>query len=78
LVVRFDERLKVYDETFRSHDLDALEYGKRAAMEREMAQESPIFGSISAATADNTSLYQSLSITLIPLELSVNPDSTWN
>lgn len=63
VVVRFDERLKVYDETFRSHDLDALEYGKRAAMEREMTQESPIFGSISSTTMDNNALYQSLSIT---------------
>ncbi|KAI2500169.1 peptidyl-prolyl cis-trans isomerase [Fragilaria crotonensis] len=60
IVIRFDERLKVYDETFRSHDMDALEYGKRAAIEREMMQESPIFGLVTKGISD---LHQSISIT---------------
>jgi peptidylprolyl isomerase domain and WD repeat-containing protein 1 len=59
IVIRFDERLKVYDETFRSHEMDALEYGKRAAMEREMMQESPIFG----LTKGISDLHQSIAIT---------------
>ena len=59
IVIRFDERLKVYDESFRSHDMDALEYGKRAAIEREMMQESPIFGLVTG----RTDLHQSISIT---------------
>ena len=71
VVVKFDERLKVYDESYSTvHELDALEYGKRAATEREMAQESPIFGEITTTTGveqqqqqDSSSLHQSISIT---------------
>lgn len=59
VVVKFDERSKVYDESFSTLGMDALEYGKRAATEREMAQESPIFGSSEVGS----DLHQSLSLT---------------
>jgi peptidylprolyl isomerase domain and WD repeat-containing protein 1 len=39
LVVTFDERLQVYDKTFVQLGLDAMEYGRRAALDREIMQE---------------------------------------
>jgi peptidylprolyl isomerase domain and WD repeat-containing protein 1 len=66
LVVRFDERLKVYDTTYRDYQLDTLEYGKRAALEREIAQESPLLGlrwSSSNPVSMNLESYQTLTIT---------------
>mmetsp|Transcript_30995 Transcript_30995/g.45822 ORF Transcript_30995/g.45822 Transcript_30995/m.45822 type:complete len:635 (-) Transcript_30995:517-2421(-) len=59
MVIRYDERPKVYDKTFSSaYGMDALEYGKRAATEREMADESPIFGE----KQEGDQLYQSISL----------------
>ena len=37
IVVKYDERLSVYDKSFAKYNLDAMDYGKRAATEREMA-----------------------------------------
>jgi len=47
IVVTYDERSKVYDKIFSSppFNLDSIDYGKRAATEREMEQESTIFTS---------------------------------
>jgi peptidylprolyl isomerase domain and WD repeat-containing protein 1 len=39
-VVKYDERLSVYDKTFSKYGMDAMDYGKRAATEREMAATS--------------------------------------
>jgi peptidylprolyl isomerase domain and WD repeat-containing protein 1 len=36
LLVTFVERPKVYDQTFGLHGIDAMEYGRRAALDREM------------------------------------------
>ena len=49
IVVTYDERTKVYDKSFESYQMDAIDYGKRAATEREMAQESVMTGGL----ADN-------------------------
>jgi peptidylprolyl isomerase domain and WD repeat-containing protein 1 len=60
LVHKFDERLKTYDQTFSNvYQLDALEYGRRKALEQELQQESTIFGGTSDTTSD---LHQSYSI----------------
>lgn len=48
LAVTFDERLgTVYDQSFSNapYNLDSIEYGRRAAIEREMKQESTVFSS---------------------------------
>ncbi|GKY93570.1 hypothetical protein MPSEU_000324400 [Mayamaea pseudoterrestris] len=36
LIVTFDERPKVYDQSYALHGIDAMEYGRRAALDREM------------------------------------------
>jgi peptidylprolyl isomerase domain and WD repeat-containing protein 1 len=45
IIVTYDERLQVYDRTFSQapFGLDSIEYGKRAATEREIAQVSTVF-----------------------------------
>ena len=39
VAVRYDERLKVYASTNASYGMDSIEYGKRAATEREMEEQ---------------------------------------
>ena len=55
IVCRMDERVKVYQETFSQYGMDALEYGKRAAMEREMEEESNVLGDNVAVNDDDNS-----------------------
>lgn len=43
LLVTFDERSKVYDAQYSQYGLDAMDYGRRAATEREIFQESTVF-----------------------------------
>ena len=45
ILVTYDESLQVYDKAFSkaSYGLDSIEYGRRAAVEREIAQESALF-----------------------------------
>jgi peptidylprolyl isomerase domain and WD repeat-containing protein 1 len=46
IVVTYDERTKVYDKSFDKYDMDAIDYGKRAATEREISQESIMTGGL--------------------------------
>ena len=46
LIVTYDERPKVYDNSFATYNMDAIEYGKRAATERELSQESILTGGL--------------------------------
>jgi peptidylprolyl isomerase domain and WD repeat-containing protein 1 len=63
IVVKYDERLSVYDKTFSKYNMDAMDYGKRAATEREMAATSMWSGSIESSS---NSLMQRLSLQVDP------------
>ena len=56
LVVTLDERLSAFEKIYANAPfcLDALEYGKRAATERELAAESGVFGSSGGASSSTT------------------------
>ena len=65
ILTKYDERSKVYDKTFAEHyQMDALEYGKRAATERELAQESTLFGNDDDEVLQKS--YQALSVQFDP------------
>jgi peptidylprolyl isomerase domain and WD repeat-containing protein 1 len=70
IVVTYDERLAVYDKTFSQppFGLDSIEYGQRAATEREMAQVSSVFtaGMRPNANANAATVPQRLSIQFDP------------
>jgi peptidylprolyl isomerase domain and WD repeat-containing protein 1 len=70
IVVTYDERLKVYDKTFSQapFGLDSIEYGKRAATEREMAEVSTVFsaGSMPSSSSGAKVSPQRLSIQFDP------------
>ena len=63
IVVRLDERPRLYQETYTQYGMDALEYGKRAATERELLQESSVFNSSNSHNSQHT---QSLSVSFDP------------
>lgn len=46
ILVTYDERPKVYDESFAKYGMDAIDYGRRAAVEREMGQETTLTGGV--------------------------------
>lgn len=46
IVVTYDERSKVYDANFSKYGMDAIDYGRRAAVERELAQETTLTGGV--------------------------------
>jgi len=46
IVVTYDERPKVYDASFAKFGMDAIDYGRRAAVERELAQETTLTGGV--------------------------------
>ena len=69
VVVTFDERLdKVYDRAFSTFGLDSIEYGRRAALEREMIQESTVF------SAGLPSQAKSSLASIVPQRLSIQFD----
>jgi peptidylprolyl isomerase domain and WD repeat-containing protein 1 len=46
ILVTYDERPKVYDKTFGDYGMDAIDYGRRAAVERELAQQTILTGGV--------------------------------
>lgn len=46
VLVTYDERPKVYDKTFSDYGMDAIDYGRRAAVERELAQQTTLTGGV--------------------------------
>jgi peptidylprolyl isomerase domain and WD repeat-containing protein 1 len=76
VVVKYDERLAVYDKSFAKYQLDAMDYGKRAATEREMAttsiwkgttiQPNDSTSSSSTTTTNSTAVLQRLSMQVDP------------
>jgi peptidylprolyl isomerase domain and WD repeat-containing protein 1 len=46
ILVTYDERPKVYDKTFADYGMDAIDYGRRAAVERELAQQTTLTGGV--------------------------------
>ena len=46
IVVTYDERPKVYDSTYSDYGMDAIDYGKRAAVERELSHETIFTGGV--------------------------------
>jgi peptidylprolyl isomerase domain and WD repeat-containing protein 1 len=67
IVVTYDERAKMYDRSFSAppYNIDGMDYGKRAAVEREMAQETIFTGGI--LTDDTlTNQYQLMTLTFDP------------
>jgi peptidylprolyl isomerase domain and WD repeat-containing protein 1 len=60
LVCIYDERLKVYDQLLSSNSstmgIDAIEYGKRAALEREMEDSYLLSGSVSSNAVTKQSI----------------------
>jgi peptidylprolyl isomerase domain and WD repeat-containing protein 1 len=84
IVVTYDERLeKVYDKTFSQppFHLDSIEYGKRAATEREIAQVSTVFiaGNRSRSTQSTQQLSSAAAVTnkaVVPQRLSIQFDPT--
>lgn len=70
IVVKYDERLTVYDKSFAKYNMDAMDYGKRAATEREMMGTS-IWSGITpttpASSANNNSpMLQRLTLQVDP------------
>ena len=64
IVVKYDERLTVYDKSFAKYNMDAMDYGKRAATEREMASTSIWSGTTPASSANP--MLQRLSLQVDP------------
>jgi len=52
IVVKYDERLTVYDKSFAKYNMDAMDYGKRAATEREVAATSLWSGSTPTSSSN--------------------------
>ncbi|GAX12988.1 peptidylprolyl isomerase domain and WD repeat-containing protein 1 [Fistulifera solaris] len=65
ILVTFDERSKVYDAQYSQYDLDAMDYGRRAATEREIQQESTVYNAGFNNEASS-----------LPLRISLQFDST--
>ena len=65
IVVKYDERLTVYDKTFSNYSMDAMDYGKRAATEREIATTSMWSGNVTGQSASNV-LLQRLTLQVDP------------
>lgn len=65
IVVTYDERPKVYDESFAKYGMDAIDYGRRAAVEREMAQETTLTGGVVTRDVLTTS-HQFLNLSFDP------------
>jgi len=70
ILLSIDERLKVYDKTFAKHKMDSIEYGRRAAIEREMTSESTIFSAGLKLSSDRGQSHR------LPQRLSIQFDST--
>jgi len=73
IVVKYDERLTVYDKSFSKYKLDAMDYGKRAATEREMADTS-IWSGVTETSASSSS---SNNPVLQRLSLQVDPSGKY-
>ncbi|CAB9499845.1 Peptidylprolyl isomerase domain and WD repeat-containing protein 1 [Seminavis robusta] len=65
VVVKYDERLTVYDKSFSKYNMDSMDYGKRAATEREMAGTSMWKGTDDSSSSNNA-LLQRLSLQVDP------------
>lgn len=65
IVVKYDERLSVYDKTFSKYNMDAMDYGKRAATEREITSTSIWSGSVVESGSSNA-LVQRLTLQVDP------------
>jgi peptidylprolyl isomerase domain and WD repeat-containing protein 1 len=65
VVVKYDERLTVYDKSFAKYNMDSMDYGKRAATEREIADTSVWRGLEQESNASNT-LLQRLTLQVDP------------
>lgn len=65
VVVKYDERLTVYDKSFVKYNMDAMDYGKRAATEREIADTS-VWGGLEKESNASNALLQRLSMQVDP------------
>ena len=65
IVVTYDERPKIYDATFSNYGMDTIDYGRRAAVERELAQETTLTGGVTT-TDVLTPSHQLLNLTFDP------------
>jgi peptidylprolyl isomerase domain and WD repeat-containing protein 1 len=77
ILVTYDERLdKVYDKTFSQapFNLDAIEYGQRAATEREISQVSAVFTAGNPRVRQSASSSTGTSSTTVPQRLSMQFD----